>query len=308
MQFSLFDDENLCRIGWHNALKAFDLPAALENLHSWQKTLDAPPQIEQKIKAVQRLQKEIYAESDNVLANLSVLRKGYAQIEYLSALKKEFKYLREGLNRALTQNIEPGFYEFLIPDLHPAEIFMELGKFDRVVETTEEFFRHFGEHAYLRQIQAYALFKLGQNARANTVATFALFNDPFKCTERFLLPGDFSNKFKYLKYKTGSEKTAWLRLPLALWLDSKTYISSQETQYEQLLLNKTEKNRGQAKYDTEAGQLQFIRLLYLAETERLRLSRGQETETLKQLRAEMKELNRELFEAYLGLLRSFRNF
>lgn len=308
MQFSLFDDENLSRVGYQKELKEFDLPLALEHLRTWQQTLDAPPDIELKIEAIHRLQKEIYADPGNLLTTLSILRNEYAETDFLSALEKDFKYLREGFNRALALNMGPDRYEFLVPGLHPAEILAELKKYDRVVETTERFIRHFGEHSYLRQIQGYALFKLGQEESAYTAYTFALFDDPLSCHYRFLLPGDFINKYVYLRHKTGREEIAWLRLPFALWLDGKTYISPRAAQFEQMLLKKTEQNKEKAKRDPKASQLQFNHLLYLAEMERLRHPRGHETEELKELRVAMKQLNQELFEAYIALLRSFRNF
>ena len=308
MQYSLFDDENLCRIGWQQALKEFDLLAALENLYSWRKTLDVPPNIEQKIEAVQRLQKEIYSNTDNLLNALSMFRKEYAETDFLSVLQKEFKYLREGLNRALALNMDADRCDFLVPGLHPAEILVELEEYERTVKTTDCFIRQFGEHSYLRQIQAFALFKSGLEERAYTASNIALFYDPLNCKERFLLPGAYTNKYLYLRHKTGREETAWLRLPFALWLDGKTYISPNEAQFEKELLTKIDQNKEKAKRDSGAGQQQFNHLLYVAEIERLRYPRGHETEALKGLRRSMKELNQELFGAYIGILKPFRNF
>lgn len=308
MQTSLFDEDNLCRIGWQKALREFDLNGGLENLYSWQKTLDVPPNIDQKIEAVRRLKKEVYEDADNLLATLSALRKHYAQSAFLSPLKKEFKYLREGLNRALAKNMEPQRYEFLIPDLHPAEILVEIGAYDRAAQAVDGYIRHFGEHAFLRQIQAYALFKAGQEDRAYTAITYALFSDPLSCEERFLLPGFVTAKYRYLKHKTNRSETTWLRLPFALWLDGKTYIDPNAVSFEKELKIKTEQNKEKASRDAQVGQLQFNHLLYLSEMERLRNPRGKETDVLKELRNEMKQLNRELYEACIALLKPFRNY
>ncbi len=307
MQYSLFDDENISRIGFQKALKEFDLLAALRHLQTWRSTLDAPKNIDDKMDAVHRLQQHVFAQNDALTAALGQLFRELENTDYLRPLETEFRFLKEGLLRALAERITPKDFEYIIPGLHPAEVLLELKEYDRSVELAQRFLQTYGEHPALRQMQGYALFKLGQEAAGLTAFTFALFADPLSCNVRFLPPGSVVNKFVFLQHKFGRSETAWLRLPFALWQDGITYISPKATAYELMLKERIEANRKQAARDPKINMLHFNWLLYVAEMERLRKNGQGETNYLKELRHEMQQLNRDLFSAYLSMLRTYKN-
>ncbi len=308
MQFSLFDVENISRNSFQKALKQFDLSAALTHLRAWQHTLDAPRDIEDKIRAVHTLQQQVFANGEAVTAVLGKVLKELESSDDLRPLNGEFRFLKEGLLRALAGRFTPEHFEYILPDLHPAEVLLELGEYERSAEQAERYLQTHGEHPALRQMHGFALFQLGREAAGLTSVTFALFDNPLSCDARFLLPGSVENKFIYLQHKFVRSEIAWLRLPFALWQDGVTYINPQATAFESMLKERIEAQREQALREPKTNMLQFNWLLYVAEMERLRNNGQGESDYLKELRQQMQQLNGDLFSNYLSVLRSYNNF
>ncbi len=307
MQFSLFDDENISRIGFQKALKQFDLLAALNHLRVWQHTLDAPKNIEEKIQAVHTLQQQVFANEGHLPAALGTLLSEMETTGYLEPLEPEFRFLREGLLHALAEQFDAESFEYIVPGLHPSEVLLELKQYDRAVELAQRFLQTYGEQPALRQMQGYALFKLGQEAAGLTAFTFALFDDPLSCTARFLPPGPAVNKFVFLQHKFGRSETAWLRLPFALWQDGVTYISPKASAFESMLTERINAHRERALREPKINRLQFNWLLYVAEMERLRNNGAGESARLQELRQQMRQLSGDLFSAYVSVLRTYNN-
>jgi len=308
MQFSLFDDENISRIGFQKALKAFDLTAALKHLRIWQRTLDAPGDIEDKIEAVHTLQQQVIADEDTAMVLLGRLLRKAENTAFLRPLKGEFRYLKEGLLRALAGRFTPEDIDFIIPGLHPPEVLLELEEYDRAAELAQRFLQTYGEQPALRQLLGFALIKQGREAEGLTSITYALFDNPLSCDLRFLPSGPVRNKFLYLKHKLTRTEITWLRLPFALWQDGITYINPQAAAFESMLKERIETDSEQALRESKTNMLQFNRLLYVAEMERLRNNGQGESDYLKELRQQMQQLNGDLFSNYLSVLRSYNNF
>lgn len=303
MQLSLFDQEH--RLNFQKNLKKFNLDDAIVDLQKWGRTFDAPADIDAKIESVQTLQRD-YAASGDIM-HIARLVKNFDEQPFLSPLKSDFKFLFRGLNQFLYDRLDKSFNDFIVDDLHPAEVFISLEAYSEAVHSIELYIQEHGEDAYLRELQGYAWFRYGDERAAYTAFTYALFNDPLACKTKYLLPGDYVNKYVFLLNKLGREQSALLQLPFALWRDGKTYICAGNSRFESLLKGRAEDNKNAALRDPAGNIRQFNYLLYLAEMERLRSGKSQNPDRLKALREQMRAINSEMFNTYLAVLQSFRN-
>ncbi|NOX89727.1 MAG: hypothetical protein GXO77_11920 [Calditrichaeota bacterium] len=307
MQLSLFDTKNMARNSFRKNLSLFKLDRALNDLDIWKNTFDAPESLTGKAGAVNEIKNKLQTSDAEAVLYLAHLRQNYDRLSFLEPLREEFRFLSEGLDKAIYDRLDKEAFDFIIEELHPAEIFISQNDFKAAVQSVNRYIRSFGEQPFLRELQGFAYSKSGKERESFTAYTFALFNDPLQCKPEYLLPRSYRNKYRFLLKQTGSSENALLKLPFALWEDGKTYIDPEASAYENLLEKRIEKNRSLARNDPRANILQFNYYLYLAETERLRSQRSQVSERLQNLQEQMWKLNPELFSRYRNVLHSFGN-
>lgn len=307
MQFSLFDDRNLGRIGYLQALKNFDLPAACEHLRTWLHTLDATPQVAGRLTAIERLQNEL-AEANGQRLDFLVRLYLDKEIPQFKVLALDQKVWREGLISALLQEMDGKVNRYLHTHLHSMEFYLEAGLFDEAESFAVDALKENPSDALLHQLRAWAQFHLKNEKKAFVYATRALFLEPEKCKARYLLPGDFHKTYDYLLYKMSDSQLALRRLPFVLWREGKTYIEAGNSRLSAFLEVQISENKHRAETDAAERQRQFNRLLYLAEAERLSLARGSSSPRLEELRQAMRALQEEWFSAYAASLSAFGNY
>jgi len=307
MQLNLFDAGNLVKNSFREHLKAFHLTAAINDLNTMGKTLDAPAKTEEQHAALSRLLEALPAKRTEALRFLGALYVDFEQLPLAQILADNARFLKEGLSRALSERLDASDYDFIISGLHPAEIFIAVNDFAAAEQAAATYLRQVGERAFVRQLQACALYSLGKEEKALTAYTYALFNNPHRCRGSYLLPPAYYHKYEYLLRKHEKEEDALIRLPLALWQSGLTYIDAEGGRFTKLLERDIRTHDKEARRDAGENILQFNRLLYLAESERLRLGRHNTSEKLRDLQLTMQNLNGELFTMYINVLKSFRN-
>ncbi len=307
MQLSLFDTKNVARNSFRKNLSLFKLDRALKDLDIWKSTFDAPERLSEKAEVVNEIKNKLQTSDAEAVLYLAHLRQDYDRLSFLEPLQEEFRFLLEGLNKAIYDRLDKEAFDFIVKDLHPAEIFISQNDFKAAVQSVNRYIRFFGEQPFLRELQGFAYSKSGKERESFTAYTFALFNDPLQCKPEYLLPRSYRNKYRFLLKQTGSSENALLKLPFALWEDGKTYIDPEASAYEDFLQRRIEKNRNEALNNHRANIFQFNFYLYLAETERLRSQRNQLSERLQNLQEQMRKLNQDLFSRYRNVLHSFGN-
>ncbi len=300
MQTNLFDDENYYRNAYRQALNDFDLDKAVTILKKWQKTFFPPVDINDKIKTLEKL--SLYAEEEiHILGELYV---NLYSLDYLSLFKDERRNIKRGLTQKIYSLINSENIDFIIPQLHPAEIYINMEDFKSVFFCCGQFLNQFGEHPLIRQFEAYAYYQKGESNSAAISTTYALFDDVLHCSIEFLCPGNYLKKYNYLIHTFGSHRSALLRLPFALWKDGKTFIVPNDDKFEKYLRKKINSERKISEKGIEDNTIYFYHLQYLAEMIRLRNVRKSISQELIELRTEMKEVNNDMFTAYMDVLSS----
>ncbi len=307
MQLNLFDDGNIAKNSFRERLKSFSLQEALADLEVIRKTPDAPADIETHIDLLDRLMKEL---PDNTAEALIFLGNFYIDFEHqplVEILADDARFLKEGLARAMGERMNETQFDFIVPGLHPAEIFFAVKDFAAAERAAASFLKQKEENAFVRQLQACALYSMGEETSALTAYTFAFFNDPRVCRAQYIWPAAYHHKYDYLLRKYEQEESALIRLPFVLWQSGLTYIDTEALPFERLLQQSLREHEKEAQRTAEENILQFNRLLYLAESERLRLGRQNTSDKLAELQQTMQELNDEMFAVYINILKSFRN-
>ncbi len=307
MQTSLFDDQNVLKITYQNCLKEFKMREALDTLEKWHVTSAGCPKIEGKIHALSGLLKLSEQYRRHSLIFLANIKVNLNEQNFLMPLFEDKPLLERGISKGIYSRLQNDAYDFIVPGLHPAEIFIEFNAYENALNSAKRYLAKMGEHPFIRQLEGYAYFKMGDEKSARICFTYALFNDPLMCTGNYMYPGDYKNKIDYLTQTMKREELAWIRLPFDLWLEGKTYIVSDAYHYEAYLKEKLRAERSSALLEPMSNVRYFCRLLYLAEAVRLRAGRKNETDELTDIRKEMQRINPDLFTRYMGVLNSFGN-
>ncbi|GEM_PF-2885065 len=299
-QTNLFDDENYYRNAYHVALREFNIEQAIKELKKWQKTFFPPADLHKKIIALMKLA-TVSTDDINVLSELYA---GLYNTDYLTLFKDERRYIKRGLALKIYNLLTEQEYNFIIPALHPAEIYIEMEDFKRVFSVCRQYLSHVGEKPLIRQFEAYAYYQEGNSNSTAISTTYAIFDNVLQCNPNYLCPGSFVKKFDYLSQMTGSSRSALLRLPFALWKDGKTFIVPNDDHFEKYLRRCINKERKIATRTVEEDTLYFYHLQYLAEMLRLRNTRKVVSRELMDIRTEMNEINNDMFSAYMNVLSS----
>jgi len=300
MQTNLFDQSNLNKIAFRKNLAVFDLQAAQESLEKWGKTLDAPQDLPEKTEAIRRLSASV--NKKNELAELWLT---YRTTDFLQPLKGSFKFLFKGLSKALKKHLSPEACAFLLPALHPAQIFIACDDFVTAIQCCERFLKKNGENAFVRELQGAALFKAGKEKAGLVAYTFAMFNNPTALSAEYLFPKKYNRKLRFFVQKFNDPAKAWLYLPFALWQEGLTYIEPEAYPFERFLLQTIAQQNSAIAGRAQEHTLHFLHVLYLAEMTRLRGGKQNSVMQLNELRNELQQTNPFLFNSYLRVLKTF---
>jgi len=308
MQLSLFDKSHLAKKHYLEYLSQLDLENAIDALQQWAVQPEAFDRIDEKTQSLQNLASTLTLATEKRIDVLLDLWLHPEKVLPKTLFSKEFQYFRSGAAKQLYLLYQDRTIHFVRPGLHAAEIDLTQKDFNKALARCTLTLQEKGENAYVRQLLGYALYLADRKKEAIKSITFALFFDAPECSASFF-PGksDFEKKYDYLKLKASSTKKALLYLPFALWKDGSTYIDFENKTFTKHLEEKIEQHRDKSETDTDLPILQFNRLLYLAEAERLQLGRGAQSERLQKIREEMKELHPGWFTEYFAILKSFRN-
>ena len=296
MQQGLFEDHNLLTIGYQKDLRHFRLAGAYEKLLELKEKRAGRKALSGKVEAfvsLQTLAQELEAGDIRALANLCL---GLAGREALSGLNEDVQDIEEGFMREIAGRLGADDIDYIVPELHPAQVFLRIGEFDRAVDVVDRYCRDIGENTALRQLQGYAFWKNGINSRAKHSMSLALFADPLLCEEEMLVPEDFRKKLEDLQSQMESHEEAWLELPFTLWkrrmLPIVTDVPCAVEHLKQLL----EEDRPAPELDKTRKAKRFLRLMYLAEISRLTTDDLFQKAYQRQL---MKEVDPEKFAMYM---------
>ncbi len=305
-QLSLFGEENLNRTAFTENLQKLDLKAAITNLQKWNRTFDPPVELEQKIAALTWLNEQIQSQGKQVPIYLAWLLTAVDEIEDLQILHKEFPLLRKGIYKMLYDQLDEQSFDFISEALHPAEVFIQQNDFEAALRSLQQYFERYGEHPFLRELQAFVFWKQNKKHDAMIDYTFVVFADPFALKDKYLMSNTFGNKLKFLKHKLGNEDKARARMAFELWHDGQTYIEAARPSFEAFIKAKIDQ-WAKKPNDPIAQSLHFNGLLFLAETERLRAYPNAPGPNFALLQEKMRELNYEQYAIYVDTLKSFRN-
>jgi hypothetical protein len=301
LQTNLFDDENYYRNAYRHSLNEFNIEKAIDVLKKWQMTFYPPADIHDKIQALQLF-------SDSLEYKLDYLANLYSNIytmDDFASLKNDRHNLKKGISKKIYSLLTPTEIDFINPELHPAEIYINMEDFKAVFSCTKQYFSHFGEHPLIRQFEAYAFYHKGETNSAAISTTYALFDNVTKCNTELLCPGSYAKKYDYLLQSSGNQQQSLLRLPFSLWKDGKTFIIPNDDKFEKYLRRTINKERKIAVRTIEDDIIYFYHLQYLAEMMRLRNVRNGISQELIDIRTEMSKTNREMFNSYIEILSSF---
>ena len=306
MQLSLFSLENQSREYFRKYLSEFNLNKALKELKLWQRSVDAPPDLAQKEAALLYILNNLEKQSNNRLLFLVNLYLNHENIIETVSLREDFRFLKQGLIKELARLLlDHETFDFVFEDLHPAEIFLLAGKYQRAVEVVEQYVTAYGEQAFLRQLQGAAFFKMEDDKQSRICYTLALFNDPQVCRPEYFWPRAFKNKMLFLQSKFSEPHLALLHMTLTLWEDGQLFIEPENQAFEKLIKDKIKQAENRSLNASESFLL-FLHLLYVAELERLRNFRADPSATLRQLRLEMQNVNKDWYLRYENALKKFQ--
>jgi len=308
MQTSLFDQHNIYKSAFHQNLQEFDLSAAQISLRKWSNMMDAPGNLVAKMETIQHIHTKMNNAGSSKLILLAQIYSTCDSNPDYAVLKSELKSFRQGLLLGISKNLPPALFDFIIPDLHPAEIYIGTGHYNKAVTCIDTYIGKFGENALLRQLQGFAFHRMGVENSAKIAFCYALFDNPLACKTEYLYPADYENRLHYLAEKTGNLKTAWLRLPFALWREGKTIVTPEATGFEDHLKGQIKSAGTNIRLNPDVNLIHFNHLLYLAEMIRLRHERGARLPEMENIREQMRAVNPDLFQLYYTTLNSFRNY
>ena len=300
IQTNLFDDENYYRNAYRLALNEFDIEKAINVLKKWQQTFFPPPDLANKIDALSKLS-AVPLDNIEILADLYV---NLYSVDYLNIFRDERHSIKKGLTQKIYRLLSPEDYDFIVPGLHPAEIYINSEDFKAVFSCCTQYLNRIGEHPLIRQFEAYTFYQKGDANSTTISTTYALFDNVLKCDVNFLCPGSYVKKYEYLMQISGSHHSALLRLPFALWKDGKTFIVPNDDKFEKYLRKRINKERRISTRTIEEDTLYFYHLQYLAEMLRLRNTRKVVSQELLNIRNEMSEANKDMFNAFMDVLSS----
>ncbi len=304
MQLSLFSVENQSKELYRKHLRQFELQRALHELMVWERTVDRPQNLPQKAQAIQFILDEVQKNGKGAVVFLAHLRQNLQSLPELEPLAEDFTFLAEGINKTLNARLTENDFDFILENLHPAEIFLMEQEFEKALNVSEQYLQTFGEHPFLRQLQGAAYWGLSQEKESRMAYTMALFNNPLECKVEFFWPRAFKNKMQYLLSKMADLERALLHLPLALWEEGRTLIDPQNLSFEQFIEQNLQKH-GEKLQTVKEIFLDFLHLLYLAEVERLRNFGREKSERLKTLQQSMRQRQADLYQRYENALRRF---
>ncbi len=299
-QTNLFDEENYYRNAYRIALNEFDIEKAIATLKKWQRTFFPPSDLDDKIAALNKLS-EIPVDNIEILADMYI---NLYSTDYLKLFKDERNSIKKGLTQKIYNLLSIEDYNFIITGLHPAEIYLNMEDFKAVFSSCNQYLNHIGENPLIRQFEAYAFYQQGETNSSAILSTYALFDNVLKCRVDYLCPVNFVKKYDYLLHATGSQHSALLRLPFALWKDGKTHIVPNDDKFEKYLRKCINRERKIPTRSIDEDTLYFYHLQYLAEMIRLRNTRKVVSQELIDIRSEMSEVNHEMFGAYMDTLSS----
>ena len=307
-QLSLFGDDHLTRMAFYENLEKFDLEAATKSLEKWQRTFNPPDDLPQKIEALRYLLQQINIRGKSFTQYLAQLLKTWQKQPELQPLKKEGPYLTKGLYYALYSQLDKQSIDFIDEELqvHPAEVLIAQCDFQGALRILRNYFQRYGEHPFLRELQAFALWETGQKRQAMVDYTFAVFADPFALQETYLRARFFRKKLNLLRHQLQDEAKARVRLAFELWREGQTYIEGTHPSFEEFIKARI-RTLAQKPNDPNARLLHFNALLFLAESERLRAYPNRPGTAFENLSAEMRALSYEHHTLYIETLKSFRN-
>ncbi len=303
-QLSLFSEDNLNRNKYYQNLEDFNLKAAIENLKKWGQAFNPPSDLDQRAESLNWLQDQLKNRLEP--SYLAWLYQTADRMQQLQPLQKDMFHLKRGICKMLYERLHKNAFDFIAEDLHPAEIFIRQNDLEAAGNSLENYFGHYGEHPYLRELQAYVHWQRKEIHAAMEFYTFAVFADPFSLKEKYLKPKTFRRKLEALRHKFSDENKARARWAFELWRDGQTYIGGNRQSFEIFLKNK-EQQLSAKPNDLICKTLRFSALLFLAESERLRAYPNRPGASFTLLQEQMRNLNYEQYVIYINTLKSFRN-
>ena len=303
MQLSLFDENNILKNTFREKMAVFDLAGAREALRELTTKLDQTEDTYEKIDAVFDLQAALAAEKHMDAKTLAELSVRLEEIKYLRPLAPEFFYLKKGFMRAITQKIDDDPREYIIPELHPAEVYIETMQYDKAIKSATGFIDQHGEHAFLRQLIGFAYHEKGNEPLSYKNLGSVFFHNPLQCRERFLPPNQIMDVLRDLKRRISNSELAWVHLPFELWKQEIITVHYDDINYIKCITDLISGVTSDAIRDTVGNRLLFIRLLYLAEA--LRLQNIDHSKMIN-LRARMKAIDPDGFDEYKEVIERTR--
>jgi hypothetical protein len=303
MQLSLFDENNILKNTFRKKMADFDLTGARKALRELSTKLDQTEDTYEKIDAVFDLQAALAAEEHMDAKTLAELSVRLEEIKYLRPLAPEFCYLKKGFMRAITQKIDDDPREYIIPELHPAEVYIETMQYDKAIKSAAGFIDQHGEHAFLRQLTGFAYHEKGNEPLSYKNLGLAFFHNPLQCRESFLPPNQIMDVLRDLKRRISNSELAWVHLPFELWKQEIITVSYDDINYIKCITDLISGVTSDATRDAVGNGLLFIRLLYLAEA--LRLQNIDHSKMID-LRARMKAIDPDGFDEYKEVIERTR--
>jgi len=290
-QRSLFDDSNLLGVRFFQCLRDFNIDGAIADFSELGRSFYPPMRFAEKRTALDSLRVRI-ASMDR--KNLELLAGYYRELEggpIPALLDSEWSSIRSGFYAELSRILPVGFCGFLIPDMPASEIHLECGEYQNALEAAFHYMAGHEEDSLNRQIQSFAVAKMGDSRAARRYLGMALFNDPRRCRERFFADEEIRAEWCDVCGRNTNDE-AWVEFPLQLWRKKIIRIQEMSDDYERWIMGKTET-------DEAPASIRFLHLLILAEKRRYRDDPGG---LLEEYRKRMRETQPDKFIEYMATL------
>ncbi len=291
-QMLLFSDENVFRCRWDKCLRAGEF-AGLENALQEQASLfPNQPGLIAKREAMAALRTILTLPPEEDAAQLAILVRMPDVPASISGLQSDAQAIQQGLWALLGKRLVPERTAPFANGLLPAEIVARNGNWPLVETRIANSLRDLGEHALLRQLQAFTAYRKNQISAAWNFLSLALFHDAAACQVDFLFP-ELVPEYQHMRQQSESDAEAWTSLAFRTWQKGILPIAPANSAFEAFLAQRM------AASSSGSPEQRFLRSLYLAEAAR---ARHDSTSNALAWRKAMQSLRPDWFSEYMATL------
>jgi len=302
-QLNLFEQDQIYRRQYRDYLRSGQWQLAEVSYRKWLK-LSATDETLPKVKALSELFDHLARRVSPV--ELAETQKSINSNEEAFLFREELPYLRQGISLRITQMVPETQFEFLTDGYHPAQAYMDCGKYSQAEKILSQALGKSEPQSLIRQLLGYVYYIQGKIERAETEMTLSVFSDSRTINPNYIYPESFRKKYYYLhdtlqqKYLTNSV------FPFYLWKKGLSRLNPDDRLFSESIYTRIEQKPDLFK-DSAERLYYFTLLLAGAELIRIKNPRKFTNDHLRSLQKSMQICHPEYFQEYLTVLENFNH-